>query len=125
MDKKIIFHENFYQTYSSDPAADSGRMESIIEALADFELIKPPFATVDDILLVHTEDHLARVKFSRDPVYEIALLAVGGAILAAELALKREPLFAAIRPPGHHASQTVFGVFAGSIILQLQLKSYF
>jgi acetoin utilization deacetylase AcuC-like enzyme len=37
-------------------------------------------------------------------MYEHALLAVGGAIKASELALKEEPAFGAIRPPGHHAS---------------------
>ena len=37
--------------------------------------------------------------------YEIALLAAGGAIKAAELAAGREPAFALIRPPGHHASR--------------------
>jgi acetoin utilization deacetylase AcuC-like enzyme len=36
-------------------------------------------------------------------VYEIAALAAGGALMAAEIGLA-EPSFAAIRPPGHHAS---------------------
>jgi acetoin utilization deacetylase AcuC-like enzyme len=36
--------------------------------------------------------------------YDIALLAAGGALKAAELAMKGEPAFGAIRPPGHHAS---------------------
>jgi acetoin utilization deacetylase AcuC-like enzyme len=37
-------------------------------------------------------------------LYEIASLAAGGAILAAEEAYNGNPSFAIIRPPGHHAS---------------------
>ena len=57
-----------------------------------------------DVLLIHSEHHLSRVKSDRDQVYKTALLAVGGAILAAEYAFKEQPMFAVIRPPGHHAS---------------------
>jgi len=34
----------------------------------------------------------------------MSLLAAGGGILAGEIAVKGEPVFALIRPPGHHAS---------------------
>lgn len=37
-------------------------------------------------------------------VYEVGLLAAGGAILAGEMALEGQPAFGLIRPPGHHAS---------------------
>ena len=30
---KVIFHHDFYQQYSSDPAASSGRMEAVIDAI--------------------------------------------------------------------------------------------
>jgi acetoin utilization deacetylase AcuC-like enzyme len=39
-----------------------------------------------------------------EQTYEVALLAAGGAIKAAELAMSGEPAFGLIRPPGHHAS---------------------
>ena len=55
------------------------------------------------MLLVYGQEHVNSVKAHR-LVYEIALLAVGGAVKAAELAMQGEPDFALIRPPGHHAS---------------------
>ena len=104
MKKQIIFHEEYYSNYAFDPAAEDGRMEAIIKELSDFTIISPAPATDEDILLIHTENHLSRVKADQEQVYNIALLAVGGGILAAKYACKLEPLFAVIRPPGHHAS---------------------
>jgi len=101
---KVVFHERFYEVYTSDPAAAAGRMEAIVATLGkDFEFVKPDPALEQDILLVHTSEHLARLKRSKD-LYEIALLSAGGAIRAAELAWQDEPAFGLIRPPGHHAS---------------------
>jgi acetoin utilization deacetylase AcuC-like enzyme len=112
MKKQVIFHHDYYKVYTSDPAADAGRMEAIINELQGFELISPQPAVDDDILLVHTENHLQRVKNSREQVYPIALLATGGAILASEYACNHnEPMFAVIRPPGHHASPEGFWGF--------------
>jgi acetoin utilization deacetylase AcuC-like enzyme len=79
-------------------------MEAIIAELSDFKTVSPTPATDEDVLLIHTEKHLLRVKADREQVYDIALLAAGGAVLAAEHACQLEPIFAVIRPPGHHAS---------------------
>lgn len=101
---KVIFHERFYEVYAADPAAAPGRMEAIVSALGqNFTIITPQPATEEDIALVHTMGHIARLKRSAH-LYEISLLAVGAAIQAAELALQGEPAFGLIRPPGHHAS---------------------
>jgi acetoin utilization deacetylase AcuC-like enzyme len=102
---KVIFHKQFYEYYTHDPAAASGRLEPIVKELKahKYELITPEPATDEDILRAHTPRHLENVK--RDPtVYKMALLAAGGAINAANLAYERVPTFAVIRPPGHHAS---------------------
>ncbi len=99
---KIVFHPKFYEVYTSDPAAEAGRMESIVNELKDYEFVEPEPASRDDILLVHTPEHFEYVK-SEPKVFEVAVLAVGGAIKASEISFT-EPAFAAIRPPGHHAS---------------------
>ncbi|MEM4280007.1 MAG: histone deacetylase family protein [Archaeoglobaceae archaeon] len=99
---KIVFHPDFYKVYASDPAAEAGRMEAIVRELRDYEFVQPEKATEDDILLVHTKAHYEFVK-SEGEVFDVAMLAVGGAILASKIAFA-EPAFALIRPPGHHAS---------------------
>ncbi len=99
---KTVFHEDFYQVYSSDPASAPGRMEAVVEVIrpkAEFVTASP--ASEEDIARVHEALHIERVK--RQGVFEIASLAAGGAIQAATLGLS-EPCFGLIRPPGHHAS---------------------
>ena len=102
---KIIFHEKYYQHYTYDPAAAPGRLEPIVKELKshNYEFITPELATKADILRAHTERHFEYVK-SDSAEYEMALLAAGGAITAAQLAYDGTPTFAVIRPPGHHAS---------------------
>ena len=104
---KIVFHERYFDSsYAMDPAASSGRLEGIFEILSknqDFEFITPEYATKEDILRAHSKRHYDSIK--RDVIlFELASLAAGGAIVAAEVAHDGEPTFALIRPPGHHAS---------------------
>ena len=99
---KVVYHEDFRQVYTSDPAAASGRIEAVRAALkGQVVYVTPEPASREDILRVHTEDHVENVQRKR--LYHIAALAAGGAIQAAEIGLT-EPCFAVIRPPGHHAS---------------------
>jgi len=101
-DMKVVYSQEYKQVYSSDPASSPGRIEAIEFALAGkVNYIEPQPASEEDIGLIHTPRHIAEVR--REGVYDIAALAAGGAIKAAEIGLS-EPCFAVIRPPGHHAS---------------------
>ena len=99
----MVYHPRFTGVYENDPAAEPGRMESIVKELSGFEIVEPRAALLDDVLLCHTPGHLAYVQ-KYGHVFDMAMLAAGGALKAAELACEGQPAFAAIRPPGHHAS---------------------
>ncbi len=100
---KIIFHEIFREVYDYDPAAAKGRIDCIYDELeGSYEFIEPLPAAESDLLLVHGQNHVDYVK-SRGAIYDVAVFSAGGAVLAAELAVRGEPAFALIRPPGHHA----------------------
>ena len=99
---KVIFHEDFYQVYTHDPAAEKGRMEAIVNTIqSHVEFVTAVPATQDQISAVHTQRHIIHVR-NKGP-YDMAALAAGGAIQAATIGLT-EPCFGLIRPPGHHAS---------------------
>jgi acetoin utilization deacetylase AcuC-like enzyme len=99
---QVVFHEDFYQVYTSDPAAAAGRMEAIVEVIEpQVEFVKARPAAEEQIALAHTKAHVDYVRQSG--LYDISALAAGAAIQAAEIGLRR-PCFALIRPPGHHAS---------------------
>lgn len=99
----VYFNEQFYHDYTSDPAAESGRMEAIVDVLTTHvNFVDCEAADEADLLAAHTDNHISYVR--EEGLYEIASLAAGGAISAALNSLK-EPSFALIRPPGHHASE--------------------
>lgn len=99
---KVVFHEYFHHSYTSDPAAETGRMEAVVSAIPpEIEFIVPEPATEDQLLAVHTQEHINSVR--TDGLYDIAAFAAGGAIMAARTGLAT-PTFGLIRPPGHHAS---------------------
>jgi len=98
----VYFNEQFHHEYTSDPAAESGRLEAVVDVLIPHvSFVECTIAAEEDLLAAHTPDHLDYVQ--EHGLYEIAALAAGGAIQAAVRALE-EPSFALIRPPGHHAS---------------------
>jgi acetoin utilization deacetylase AcuC-like enzyme len=99
---KVVFHDDFYQVYTGDPAAASGRMEAVVEIIephVEFVSAEPAFR--QQIAAVHTAMHIQHVE--NQGLYKIAALAAGGAVQAAQIGLI-EPCFSLIRPPGHHAS---------------------
>ena len=79
----------------------------------------PRSATRDELARVHDAAHLDRIEksagqatmldadtFTSPESHEIALLAAGAAVQAAEQAIdRRVPAFALVRPPGHHAER--------------------
>ena len=99
---KVIFHEDFYRVYTSDPAAAPGRMEAVVDAIGDrAEFVPAEPATEAQIARVHEAAHIESVR--NMGLYDIASLAAGGAVQAATIGLN-EPCFGLVRPPGHHAS---------------------
>jgi len=77
-------------------------------------------ATEDDVLLVHSRQHLQRIQrfsakgggwldadtYCGPDSYQVALLAVGAALRAVQVATTspKSSAFALVRPPGHHAT---------------------
>jgi len=105
---KIVFHEDFKRTdYASNGASVPGRMEAIITSLVKeghYEVVSPELALYEDFARAHSKTHI--INIAKDiRLFKMASLASGGAILASKIALKGEPAFACIRPPGHHASR--------------------
>ena len=120
-DKKYLEHEQT-PTHPERRERLAYTLDQLIEeGIFDFEeikLIKPERANIDDVLSVHTKDYVSFLeKMSKTggvidwdtniPIglFEVALLAAGGAIKAAKSVVTKEVknAFAMIRPPGHHA----------------------
>ncbi len=100
------------ESYDDTPAGAPGRLDSAIEVLgttAGYEFVEPQPATEEQILLVHAPEHIESIKNMRQKrgssIYQIALLAAGGAICTAEIAVNGEPAFGLVRPPCHHVSR--------------------
>src|SRR6187431_3317902 len=82
-------------------------------------VVEPRPATREELLRVHDADHVGTIEaangkavmldadtFTSPESYEIALLAAGAAVQAAEHALDTgETACALVRPPGHHAER--------------------
>ena len=118
----------FYNSdYADNGASVPGRMESIMSVIGNdknFEILRPSPANEEEVLLAHTPHYVGSVKPNRK-LYDMATLAAGSAIMAADIAFYGEPAFACIRPPGHHASRNSawgYCVFCNMGIALLALK---
>jgi len=101
---KIVYHEKFLEDYPTAAVECPERVMLIFEELNGiFEFITPTAATIEDLELVHSKPHIEGIK-QHVMTYEVAILAVGGALLTSDLAMQGTPAFGLIRPPGHHAS---------------------
>jgi len=98
------------------------RMEHILPALTgSLATVTAPPARMEDLLRVHQEEYLCRLKdlsagcppgavWHLDPdtyltsgTWDAARAAAGAAVTAVAEALQGRPAFALVRPPGHHA----------------------
>lgn len=119
---KIVYHEGYLRPTQNNghpecPERLSGIMEYSESHGIEAPLITPEPAEIQDVLTVHSENYLELLKnFGRGRLdadtavwpytYEMAMLAAGGGIAAARNMLdRREPTFALLRPPGHHATR--------------------
>ena len=125
---KIIFSEKFCDSdYANDCASVPGRIEAIMDILRqekNFSFSRPQSAADEDVLLAHSAEYFAEAK-TNEKSFAMAMLAAGGAVLAAETAMAGEPAFACIRPPGHHASRSStwgYCVFCNMGVALLSLK---
>ena len=107
---------------SAESPESKRRFKNLMERSGLYDklhLIKPYFATEEQLQYFHTSDYIQKVKNLSNSgggdagalanvgrgSYEIATLAAGGAITAVEAVVKGEcdNAYALTRPPGHHA----------------------
>lgn len=101
---KIVYHDKYLEDYPTASVECPERVRRIYTELQGaFDFITPNPSREEDLELVHSKAHIEAVK-RHALTYEVALIAVGGAILTTELAMQEEVAFGLIRPPGHHAS---------------------
>jgi acetoin utilization deacetylase AcuC-like enzyme len=124
----LIYHKRYLDhilTWGHPESPE--RLKAIMEKLktADFkpEILTPDSATYNDLKGVHTSEYIELMKnfgegwmdpntYHHDESYELACLAAGGGLLAANLAYtEKRPTFVIPRPPGHHAEAGSSGGF--------------
>jgi acetoin utilization deacetylase AcuC-like enzyme len=124
-----LVYDPIYLGHDTGDHVENGRrLERTIELLGASDLrrqlvtIAPEPAAMEDLLRVHSAQHVARVDRSASAgggwldgdtmtspgSYEAALYAAGGVARATEEVIKGdvESAFALVRPPGHHATRT-------------------
>jgi len=124
----LIFHPAYIKHEQSPYHVESpARLQAVTAAMRALgymdDALEPKTATVDDVLKVHKREFVEYLRdYGEGPLdpdttlhpetFAIALLAVGGTILAAEKAVQeRKGHIALVRPPGHHAGPDYCGGF--------------
>ena len=125
----LVYHPDYIrhrQTWGHPE--DPSRLTSIVDKLRSWDLfdevLSPSKPESDEVLLlVHTPDYIDIIKnfgegyldpdtYHHEETFEIAQLAAEGAALAAYTSFdEQKPVFALLRPPGHHAGKGYSGGF--------------
>jgi len=100
----VIYDDLYLTDYPTASCETPARVAAIMRTLREhYPVVRPEPASEDDLLLVHSQ-HILRTVKSDPGLYGAAAMAAGGAVAASEMAMNGQPAFAAVRPPGHHAS---------------------
>jgi acetoin utilization deacetylase AcuC-like enzyme len=126
METGYVYHPIYLEHDETGHPENAGRLRRIMDVLGErgildrLRLVEPRPVTEQELRLVHTEQHIARVREASerggsylDPdtyvspqSFEAARMAGGGVTKAVEqvLAGHIDNAFALVRPPGHHAT---------------------
>ncbi|MFP3871052.1 MAG: histone deacetylase family protein, partial [Syntrophobacteria bacterium] len=108
----LIYHEAYLTPYHTCTVESPARIKAIYSKVGNrFPVLRPESAERRDVLMVHEVSMVDRVQLEGRDTYEAALMSAGGAILAAETAMRGTSAFALIRPPGHHAGTDFYRGF--------------
>lgn len=122
----LIYSDEYKNHNTGSHPENQERLNAIVNSLKiegiwdKIDIISPEPATKDDLLRVHSPSHVKYIKkfcdsgggyldydtFAAPESYEIAKLAAGGAIKAADYVLNNDKsAYSIARPPGHHATR--------------------